>query len=419
MSGVVVTGVGVVSAFWGGARACFQGLAEGRAAVGPIRSFDARAFPVRVAGEVPDAPDIVIEGVRDRKAAFGVAAAREAWRGAGCGAPERGAALVVAVGLEQALLSDFSPLMRDGRIDWTAAGAARGIGGVPAEQAAAPARFRAPIDQAVRVLADQLGVRGPIIAHVSACAAGTLAVTHAAALIERGEIDVALAGAFDSMVNPLGIGGMARLGAPSPRNEPDACRPFDRRRDGLAIGEGAAMFVIERAERARARGAPALARILGWGSTQDGYRVTMPRPDGLQAARAMSLALARARLAPEAIGYVNAHGTGTPLNDPAEARAIHLALRAHGARVPVSSIKGAVGHLMAASGAIEIAACLLPFSHGLLPGTAHHQEPDPACALQVIGPRPVAVAVDVVLSNSFGFGGQNATIVLGRGTAPA
>ena len=407
MSGAVLTGAGVVSAFGVGARAFFQGLAEGRAAVGPIRSFDARAFPVRVAGEVPEPP--VIEGVRDRKAAFGVAAAREAWHAAGCGEAERGAALVVAVGLEQALLEDFAPLMRGGHIDWAAA----------PDEAPRPARFRAPIDQAVRVLADRLALRGPVIAHVSACAAGTLAVTHAARLIERGEIDVALAGAFDSMVNPLGIGGMARLGAPSPRNQPDACRPFDRRRDGLAIGEGAAMFVVEREERARARGAPVLARILGWGSTQDGYRVTMPRADGLQAARAMSLALARARLPAEAIGYVNAHGTGTRLNDPAEARAIHRALGAHGARVPVSSIKGAIGHLMAASGAIEIAACLLPFSHGLLPGTAHHEELDPDCALNVIGARPVAAEVAVVLSNSFGFGGQNATVLLGRATEAA
>jgi len=401
----VLTGVGVVSAFGVGARAFFRGLAEGRSAVGPIRSFDARTFPVQVAAEVPEPP--AAEGVRDRKLAFGLAAAREAWRDAGCGDAERDAALVVAVGLEQALLEDFAPLMRDGRIAWDVSPAARG-------PAAPRALFRAPIDQAVTVLADRLGLRGAVIQHVSACAAGTLAVAHAAALIERGEIDVALAGAFDSMINPLGIGGMARLGAPSPRPAPDACRPFDRRRDGLVVGEGAAMFVVERASRALARGARPLARILGWGSTQDGYRVTTPRPDGQQAARAMSLALARARLPAEAIGYINAHGTGTPLNDPAEARAIHLALGAHAARVPVSSIKGAVGHLMAASGAIEIAACLLPFSHDLLPGTAHHEQPDPACALDVIGPRPVAARVEVVRSNSFGFGGQNATILLGR-----
>jgi 3-oxoacyl-[acyl-carrier-protein] synthase II len=223
---------------------------------------------------------------------------------------------------------------------------------------------------------------------------------------------VVLTGGLDSMINPLGVGGMTRLGAPSPRNQPDACRPFDRRRDGLAMGEGAAMFVLESEARARARGARPLARVLGWGSSQDGHRVTAPRPDGQAAAAAIGRALARAGLPPQAVGYVNAHGTGTPLNDPAEARALRLALG--DGDVPVSSIKGAVGHLMAAAGAIEIAACLLALTRGLLPGTAHHHQPDPDCPLAVIGPRPRPAAVEVALSNSFGFGGQNASILLGR-----
>ena len=208
--------------------------------------------------------------------------------------------------------------------------------------------------------------------------------------------------------------GMARLGAPSPRNEPDACRPFDRRRDGLAIGEGAAIFVVEAAECARARGARPLAEVMGWGSTQDAYRATAPRPDGLAAARAMQRALERARLSPEDIGYINAHGTGTPLNDPAEVCAIRVAFGAAAERVPVSSIKGAVGHLMAASGAIEIAACLLALERDILPGTAHHRERDPECDLDIIGETPRRCRVDHVLSNSFGFGGQNASVVLGR-----
>jgi 3-oxoacyl-[acyl-carrier-protein] synthase II len=332
-------------------------------------------------------------------------AVEEAWAAAGCGAPERAAALVVAVGLEQAFLEDFAPYLRDGHVDLSR----------PEPAGFHGPRFRAPIDDALGALAARLSLTGPPIAHVSACAAGARAIAQAAALIERGEADVVVTGGMDSMVNPLGLGGMARLGAPSPRAEPDACRPFDRRRDGLVIGEGAAMFVLEHEARARARGAPVWARVLGWGSTQDGYRVTVPRPDGRAAAGAMTRAIARAGIAPAAIGYVNAHGTGTPLNDPAEAAAIHLALGAHGARVPVSSIKGAVGHLMAAAGAIEVAACLLPFARGLLPGTAHHREPDPACLLNVIGERP-APAGDVafVLSNSFGFGGQNASVVLGR-----
>jgi 3-oxoacyl-[acyl-carrier-protein] synthase II len=154
-----------------------------------------------------------------------------------------------------------------------------------------------------------------------------------------------------------------------------------------------------------------LARVLGWGSTQDAWRATAPRPDGAAARVAMERALRRAGVAPADVGYVNAHGTGTPLNDPAEARAIRAAI---GDRVAVSSVKGALGHLMAASGAIELLACLLPFERDLLPGTAHHLEPDPDCAIDVIGPSPRRARVDVVVCNSFGFGGQNVSLVLGR-----
>ena len=398
-----ISGVGVVSAFGLGARAFFDGLAQGRAAVGPIRGFDVSTFPVRVAAEVPELP--ALQRVRDRKIALGLAAAGEAWRDAGCTGADRGAALVAAVGLEQAALQDFVPLFEAGRIDWSRAPAAA----LPATP------FRAPIDGVLRALAAGLELGGPRIGHVSACAAGALAVAHAAALVQRGEHDIVLAGATDSMVNPLGLGGMARLGAPSPRAAPDACRPFDRRRDGLVMGEGAAFFVVENEERARARGARVQARIAGWGSTQDGYRVTAPRPDGRSAARAIAKALARAGVPAEAVGYVNAHGTGTPLNDPAEVSALRLALGAHANRVPLSSIKGAIGHLMAASGAIELAACLLPLGRGPMPGTAHHQVPDPACDVDVIGETPRPGAVELALSNSFGFGGQNAAVLLARG----
>jgi 3-oxoacyl-[acyl-carrier-protein] synthase II len=273
-------------------------------------------------------------------------------------------------------------------------------------------RFRSPVDAAAQLVRRLLDLSGPVAVHASACAAGGLAVAHAASLVERGAAETVVCGGSDSMVNPLGIGGFARLGAPSPRNETDACRPFDRRRDGLVIGEGAAMFVVEEEQSARSRGARVLARVLGWGSTQDAYRATAPRPDGSAARRAMEAALRRAGVAGEEVGYVNAHGTGTPLNDPAEARAIRGALR--GRDVPVSSIKGAVGHLMSASGAIELAACLLPFERGLLPGTAHHRERDPECDVAVIGERPLPARADVVLSNSFGFGGQNVSVVLGN-----
>lgn len=415
----VITGVGVVSAFGIGAAALFDGLAAGASGVSRIRSFDASTFPTRVAGEVPvprvDArwladlcgdEDVVAKladasALRDRKIAWGLLAAREAWRHAHGGEPERDASLALALGLEQALLEDLAPLFRDHRIAWEA------------EHAGSPSvRVRSPVDLTARAVHEMLDLRGPLVVNASACAAGALAVAHAASLIDRGAATIVICGAADSMVNPLGLGGMCRLGAPSPRDELDACRPFDRRRDGLVIGEGAAVFVVEREERARARGVRVLASILGWGSTQDGYRATAPRPDGAAARVAMEKAIARSGLPASAIGYINAHGTGTPLNDPAECLAIRGAFGSH--EPAVSSIKGAVGHLMAASGAIELAASLLAFERDLLPGTANHRERDPECNVDVIGEQPRPAHVDALLSTSFGFGGQNAAVVLGR-----
>ena len=424
MSRAVITGFGVVSAFGVGREPFFDGLVRGETAVGHIRSFDASALPSNVAGEVPvqsvDAAWLkahaaggdpaLVDGwsrdgyFRDRKVAFGLLAALEAWRCAGCGEAERAAGLSLALGMEHTFFEDLAHLYDGRSFDWT-------------REPSAPlpkVRLRAPFDLAARLVARHLGLSGAQALHASACAGGALAVSHAAAQIERGLASVVLCGASDSMVEPFGLGGITRLGAPSPRNTPDACRPFDRRRDGTVMGEGAAMFVLEAEERALRRGARPLARVLGFGSTQDAYRLSAPRPDGVPARRSMERALRRAGLAPEQVGYVNAHGTGTPLNDAAEARAIHAALGEFGSKVPVSSIKGAVGHLMAASGAIEIAACLLPFERDLLPGTANYREPDPECALNVLGPAPAKARVDAVLTNSFGFGGQNATVVLGR-----
>jgi len=419
----VITAVGVVSAFGVGFSAFADGLTRGLSAIGPIRSFDASTFPTRVAGEVPvqktnaaflsEHLDLLLgtgeasswdkSGLsRDRKVCFGVIAAAEAWQPMNPRAAERKASLSIGLGLEQAFLEDLAARLEGGEIR---VGAGELSGGE-----ANPYRYRSRVDLCAEKIRGLFGLSGRIIVHTSACAAGGMAIAHAASLIERGVADLVLSGAADSMVNPLGIGGMSRLGAPSPRAEASACRPFDRRRDGLVVGEGAAMFVVEEESRARARGANIYAVVEGWATTQDAYRATAPRPDGSRALAAMERALRHAKLNPSDIGYVNAHGTGTPLNDPAEAKAIRALL----GDVPTSSIKGAVGHLMAAAGAIELAACLLPFTHGILPGTAHFEEPDPECPINVIGPTPVEAKVDHVLSNSFGFGGQNVSVILGR-----
>ena len=395
--------------------------------MGPIRSFDASLLPSRVAGEVPvgeisatwlrqhlcqhhELPDDLAgqwerDGtLRDRKVSFALLAAAEAWRASGCAAAQREAWLSISLGMEQVFLEDLVPVLAGPTPDWSSETQV----GLPRE------RLRSRFDSAAEAVKQLLDLRGLMAVHASACAGGALALAHAASLVERGATPLVLAGGADSMINSMSLGGISRLGAPSPRNEPDACRPFDRRRDGMVIGEGAAFFVVESEHHARERGARPLAVVLGWGSSQDAYRLSAPRPDGAAARVAMERALGRARLSPREVAYVNAHGTGTLLNDVAEARAIRAAFGACADTIPVSSIKGAVGHLMSAAGSVEAAACLLALAGDVLPGTAHHRERDEECALDVIGETPRAVKADVVLSNSFGFGGQNCSIILGR-----
>ena len=418
----VITGVGVVSPFGLGYDIFRDGLAADRVAITPIHVFDAADAMVKVAGQVPvseidhqwltkalavhdaQAPEIPTGGLRDRKLPFALLSAIEAWRAAGSPKHTRGAALSLGLGLEQALLADFTPLFEEGRIHWDA----------QTDEALPAIRYRAPLEGCADGVRALLSLDGQRVIHTSACASGAMALAHAAAWIRRGEAELVLAGASDSMVNPMGTSGMARLGAPSPRPDADACRPFDRHRDGLVIGEGAASFVVESLAHARARGAEPVAEILGWATTQDAHAVTAPRPDGARALAAMESALARAGRPAEAVDYVNAHGTGTPLNDPTEAKAIRALFGAHADTLAVSSIKGAIGHLMAAAGAVELAACVAAIETGVLPGTAHLEEIDAECPINVLDRAQTGVDVAVTLSNSFGFGGQNCAVVLGR-----
>lgn len=394
----MITGVGVVSPFGLGWPRFQAALRAGEHGIRAISSFDATGSSVQVAGEVP------LGGMsvgRDRKLTFGVLAAVEAWQMAGCGDAEKCAALSFGLGLEQALLEDFEPVFHAGSIQWARTHAQRdGLA------------LRVPLDHTTRAIRERLGLTGREIVHASACATGTMAVAQAAAWIRRGEAQIVVCGAADSMVNPMGIGGMARLGAPGSRAGPDACRPFDVSRDGLALGEGAAAFIVENAAHAQARGAQPLAEVAGWATTQDAHALTSPRPDGSRALAAMAGALRRAGITPADLDYINAHGTGTPLNDVTEARAIRALLGTHS--VPVSSIKGAIGHLMAAAGAVELAACIFALQAQIIPGTAHLNHVDPECPIDVVGPMPRPAKVHCTLSNSFGFGGQNSTIVLRR-----
>jgi 3-oxoacyl-[acyl-carrier-protein] synthase II len=265
-------------------------------------------------------------------------------------------------------------------------------------------------------IAINLGITGPTSANTDSCASGAIALGEAFRLIRAGEVDVMLAGGVEAPLTPLIFGAFDLIRAMSTRNTPPgaACRPFDRGRDGFVMGEGAAVLVLERLEHARTRGAAIYGEIVGYGSTNDAHHMTAPLPSGRQAARAMQLALADGGLRPDQIDYVNAHGSSTPLNDSTETRAIKMVLGDHARRVAVSGTKSMHGHALGASGAIEAAICMLSFRHDYLAPTINLDDPDPDCDLDYIPHRGRTAHVHHILTNSFGFGGINASLALGR-----
>lgn len=388
MSPVVITGVGLVCAL-------------GRRPVVPIAPVvrpdpDALALGIPAVAAVDDLPDHP-DFPDDRKAALAMAAFEGVAPAAGDG---HGARRGVWLGTGLSSLSpaeleaDLYPHLRDGRFD--RARVARDL------DPARPAPRRHLPERVTRAVADAWGA-GPAVTSFSACAAAAQSIAAAARAVARGDVDQALAGGHDGMIHPIGILSFVVLGALSP----SACRPFDRRRDGFLLGEGAAMLLLEREADARARGATILGRLLGAGTSVDAWNVTAPHPEGHGAALAMRRALADAGIGPGDVHYVNAHGTGTPVGDRAEALAVHRVL----GDVPVSSFKGAVGHCIAAAGAVELALCLALFGSGLVPGTPGLEEPDPDLPANVV-PQPVPGEVRCLVSNSFGFGGQNCALVV-------
>lgn len=401
---VCVTGVGVMSA----AGAGFGALSAALRAHRPCGRPRPGALPVSLAATLPgDLPEL--DGFPDdRKAALAVAALEEALADAGLQgvagwpAAER-RAVFLGTGLSSVtpgeLEADVYPHLQPGGAFDRAAMAADLARDRAAPDRHLPARVTGEI-------ARRTGAMGPTGTSFSACAAASQAIAEGAWAIRRGEVDVAIVGGHDAMVHPLGLLSFVVLGALSPT----ACRPFDRDRDGFMIGEGAAVFVLESEAHARARGVRVRAVVRGAGTSADAWNVTAPHPDGEGAERAMRRALRDAGVAPSAVGYVNAHGTGTPLGDRAECAAI---ARVFGDQVPVSSIKGAIGHTIAAAGAVEAAACIAALEGGFLPGTVGLEQPDPELGANALA-APLDAVVDLVVSNSFGFGGQNCALVLGR-----
>lgn len=345
----------------------------------------------------PDFPD-------DRKAWLALTALEEAMSDAGM--PRQGSrrrAVFLGTGLSSItpaeLAEDLYPHLTDAGFD--RATMARDL----SPDRAGPRRHLP--GRVTDYIADMLGATGPRGTNFSACAAAAMAIAEGARTLRRGEADVAIVGGHDSMIHPMGILSFVVLGALAE----DACRPFDKDRHGFLIGEGAAILILERAADARQRGATIRAELLGAGTSVDAWNITAPHPDGAGAELSMRRALADAGLSPADVDYVNAHGTGTPVGDVAEARAIQRVL----GDVPVSSIKGAVGHTIAAAGAVEAAACIAALQGGWMPGTTGLLTPDPECPVTTLS-EPVSEPARVMLSNSFGFGGQNCTLLLGRHT---
>ena len=400
---VVVTGLGVKTPAGNDVATFWETLLAGRSMAADITSFDTTDLPVRFACQVKDFDGAEYLGPKevrrvDRNAQLGFAAAIDAVRSAGePGADPARCAVVAGIGIGGlATLEEQEKVLIE-----------RG-----------PTRvtpFLVPMmmpNATPAIVAMELGWTGPNVCVATACAAGSHAVGEGARLIRDGTADVVLAGGAEAVVVPIAIAAFARMGALSGRHDDpaSASRPFDADRDGFVIGEGAAFLVLERLDRARARGVPILGEVLGYGRNADAYHITAPSPGGSGATACMQLALDDAGLAPSAVGHVNAHGTSTPLNDASEAEAIVKVF--DGSPPPVTSTKGVTGHLIAAAGAVEAVASILALRDGMVPPTANHERTDPDIALDVIAgsPRPLR---GPVLSNSFGFGGHNATLVLG------
>lgn len=422
---VVITGTGAVTPVANTVAGTWAALQEGRSGVGLITLFDASTFPTRIAGEVKGLDltrwrRIRPEGGRlGRNSIFALEAVAEALAQAGLtrpsselaertgiyfGAGDGGFDFVRYAGILKASMTDEVSVNVPVYLQRTLA------------QMDAQALLEQEPSQVINHLSEHTGARGPVSNCLTACAASSQAIGEAAEIIRRGQADVMISGGTHSMIHPLGVAGFNLLTALSTRNDDPqgASRPFDKDRDGFVLSEGAGVVVLEELEHARRRGAVILAELAGYGCTADAFRLTDPRPDGGGAIRAMRGALTDAGLRPDEIDYVNAHGTSTQLNDQVETAAIKEVFGAGAAKLPVSSIKSMLGHMIAAAGAVELIISALTIRDGILPPTLNYRTPDPTCDLDYVPNTARRKRVSVVLSNSFGFGGQNIALVVRR-----
>jgi 3-oxoacyl-[acyl-carrier-protein] synthase II len=424
MRRVVVTGLGIVAPNGVGKAAFWNACTEGRSGIHPISSFDASQHPVRIAGEVKDfdVTPYLIHGRRknarimSRPARFGLGAAALALQDSGLDlnrvVPER-LGVTMGTGVVPYDLTELTPALtravdEAGKLDPMQL-AQNGTGNIEPQWI-----LKLLPNMIAAYISLYANAQGPNNTIITACSASTQAVGEAFRLIARNDADIMLAGGADSRIDPLMLLAYTSLGALSRSSRPAEAvsRPFDAGRDGFVLGEGAGVLVLEEYEHARKRGAEIYAEVTGYGSSFDAFSITKPDPEGLGAARSMRWALEEARTNPEDVDYIGAHGTSTRLNDKMETNAVKRVFGDKARAVPLSSIKSMIGHLIGASGAASCVAMAMTLRHGVLPPTINYEEPDPACDLDYVPNSARERKARVAISNSFGFGGQNAALVM-------
>ena len=426
---IAITGIGMVTAAGIGLDACWETLRSGRSCVSRVTHWDASGMASRIAGEVPGEPEVPDHlgqyEITGRPLSYAVSAALEALEQAdlGDGVPPGRRAVVAAGGFDDQMLPMMARgadrVIPEGEYSFEALEAdALAVAMSNSEVLSEMARYSQV--QLAQALAHHFNARQTVTVS-TACAGGSTAIGDAMSMIRRGEADVVLCVGVDTLITREMMGGFCNLTALSTRNdEPErASRPFDKDRDGFVMGEGAAAIVLERESIALARGATVLAEMAGFGYSADAYRLTAPHPEGTGMALAMQRAIDDAGMEPSDIDYVNAHGTSTAANDSAETTALKLVFAEHASKLAVSGTKSMIGHLIHGAGAVGAAVAAKTLIEQLVHPTANYETPDPACDLDVVGGEPRAMDVGGVIVNAFGFGGQNASLVLRRYPASA
>ena len=403
---VVVTGVGMITPVGLDTETSWEGLIAGRSGIGPITQFDDKEIPTQIAGEVKgfDAAKYIEPKEIKKMDRF----------------------IHLAIGASQLAMDSARLPITPGNAERVGVIAGAGIGGLPAIERAYQAYrekgyrritpFFIPmsiINEMAGHISMRFGAKGPNSCAVTACATGTHSIGDAFKIIQRGDADAMFAGGAESCICPLGVGGFNAMKALSTRNsEPGrASRPFDAERDGFVMGEGSGIVVLEELESARKRGAAILAEVIGYGLSGDAYHITSPAPNGEGAARCMNMAIKDAGITPTEVGYINAHGTSTKYGDELETMAIKTVFGDHARKVPVSSTKSMTGHLLGAAGGVEAVISVLALVRGILPPTINLENPDPECDLDYIPNTARKTSTEIAMSNSFGFGGTNATLI--------